>query len=118
MIGLFCWVETLAFGFHPTPQRVRVVTLRCKDGTVNLARGRSSWAEWTPIRSLPAAPDDLHLRGVALPKKPAAPQGQGGLEESSSAAPLARRIGLHSGALTLVLSVWKAEIRFLMMEGP
>ena len=116
MIGLFCWAEALAFGFHPIPRRASVVTLRCKDGLVNLARGESSWAERTPIRGLPAAPDDLHLRGAALPKKTPPPEGQGGLEESSSAAPLARRVGLYSGVLTLVLSVWEAGIHFLVVE--
>ncbi len=116
MIGLFFWVKTLAFGFHSTPQRASVVTLQCRDGLVNLARGESSWAERTPIRSLPTAPDDLHLCGAALPEKPPPPEGQGGLEESSSAARLARRVGLHSGVLTLVLSIWKAGIHFLVVE--
>lgn len=76
----------------------------------------SSCAERTPIRSLPTAPDDLHLCGAALPEKPPPPEGQGGLEESSSAARLARRVGLHSGVLTLVLSIWKAGIHFLVVE--
>jgi hypothetical protein len=54
-----------------------------------------------------AAPDDL----------PMAPAGVGELREASSAAQLASWVGLYSGVLTLVLSIWKAEIRFLMLEG-
>jgi hypothetical protein len=37
-------------------KRASVVTLRCRDGQISLARGG-------------AAPDDLHLRGAVLPKK-------------------------------------------------
>ena len=49
--------RALASGFHPTLQRASVVTLRYRDGLINLAGGG-------------AVPDDLHLRGAVLPKKP------------------------------------------------
>ena len=51
--------------------------------------------------------------GAALTKKPPTPEGQGGRTVKHRAMCKARR--LIRRVLTLVLSIWKAEIRFLML---
>ncbi len=59
----------------------------------------------------------LLLLAFTPPPSPLPLRGRGGLKEASSAALLGRRVGVVYGGLTLVLFIWKAEIRFLALEA-
>ena len=57
------------------------------------------------------------LKRVRSAQEAPTPTGVGELRRTSSAALWARHVGLFNGVLTLVLCIWKAEIRFLVLEA-
>ena len=79
--------------------------------------GLDCWALALSICVSPPPSGQACPGASVLPKKPPTPEGQGGPRRTSSAALLAGRVGSSKGVLTLVLSIWKAEIRFFTLDS-